>query len=41
MHAKLSLVNTNDMPDGYVISEAPGSAGKKKRFFDKGTRMRT
>jgi hypothetical protein len=36
MHAKLSLVNTNDMADGYVMNEAPGSAGKKREFIRQG-----
>jgi outer membrane biosynthesis protein TonB len=36
MHAKLSLVNTYDMPDGYVTNEAPGSAGKKREVIRQG-----
>jgi outer membrane biosynthesis protein TonB len=36
MHANLSLVNTNDMPDGYVINEVPGSAGKKREIIRQG-----
>ena len=36
MHAKLSLVNTYDMPDGYVMNEAPGSAGKKREVIRQG-----
>lgn len=36
MHAKLSLVNNDDMPDGYVINEESGSAGKKREFIRQG-----
>jgi outer membrane biosynthesis protein TonB len=36
MQAKLSLVNNDDVPDGYVINEAPGSAGKKREFIRQG-----
>jgi hypothetical protein len=35
-HAKLSLVKTYDMPDGYVINEAPGWAGKKREAIRQG-----
>jgi len=36
MHTKLSLVNTYDMPDGYVMNEAPGSADKEREVIRQG-----